>query len=905
MKKFLFFLFCYSAIVFSAIADTGGNINNNVITVITDPDRYTEINGTELNIDGLFVQPNYPLYTDIDVINNGGSKNILFGYASIKSDHISNAGNTIMGHDWYEGFFSNIHVYSDSNSEISNFTFSNNGIETVFERYGYYLEDAKVPSSLFGGAIALYDVNKNVSISDTTFNGNYLSGGGSYVPASEAEGAKVHSYRFGGAIANFTDTDHTLNVNNSEFRNNHVGINQASSTDFSDIETPTINSAKIMVELAGGAVANGTKMTINNSTFDGNFINNGNNNSNAYGGAIANRGGILTITDTSFTDNKVYNSAEANTFGAGSVYGGAIANYKNYYQVVEPGQYEEPSYFYDTIQKDLGAPTVNIIAKNKDVVFRGNGVRQAASGNFTSNALYNADSGVVNLEANAGHKIIFYDGIDGDETGSINVNNGSGTIVIANTVQNNKLGLYGGTVQLGTSDTNESNFVKSNKYFDNAPITVYGNSTLSIQNGKIDNIIDLGNISFDGATPVLSLAMDIDLATNKSDSLIGTNGGNTTQIVLNNIKILNDLGTSSQYTFNLNFGDLTNNITYDLNGSISSNLFEYDLKYENGILSLTRNANSANGINKTVYNQAISMRALSRVQHDLTESILSRDTNLKFDSNTRKLVFAKKKAEKTNDSNSNVWLDIFGNKQDVKYNVISNTEEDYFSAVLGVSSDVYKLDNGITTYGNIYLGYLNGNQKYTDHNKIQNDGFYVGTSVLADYNDLLFDFTANFGYVDNEASNSSGKDNYDNYWLTLGTKFAYNWNVGGSYFLEPGINFSYVSMKNDSYTSKLGVRIDEDNLNSFQISPALRFTKIFEGNSSLSLKVRYVIELVKDLKAKVGDFNINELGNGHYVEYGLSYDDIITDWFAINLELDRRDGDVRGWTGGANFKFMF
>ena len=59
------------------------------------------------------------------------------------------------------------------------------------------------------------------------------------------------------------------------------------------------------------------------------------------------------------------------------------------------------------------------------------------------------------------------------------------------------------------------------------------------------------------------------------------------------------------------------------------------------------------------------------------------------------------------------------------------------------------------------------------------------------------------------------------------------------------------------------------------------------------------------MKAKVGDFNINELGNGHYVEYGLSYDDIITDWFAINLELDRRDGDVRGWTGGANFKFMF
>lgn len=891
MKKFLFFLFCCNVIVFNTMADSDGNVENNSITVyIDEPVVYLKLNNSFIENDEHGVLTTYGTITDKDPQQE---KSVLFGYGSIVDKETVNdefyhyyPENQYFKHAFY--------TYKDESvSQISNFSFLINSLETIAYDYSNSY-GGTYPESLFGGAMSLYNVKRDVSISGSDFIYNSLKGGATYIKQDDPNGehfSKVYAYRFGGAIANFINTNNTLSIDSSNFYYNHVEISGREGTEFSN--------DKAMVELAGGAVFNSSNMTINNSTFKNNYIDNADNNYNAYGGAIANRGGILTITDTSFTDNKVYNSAEANNFGAGSVYGGAIANYEYHH--------DDVSDLYDIVEPNLGIPTLNIIAKNKDVVFQGNGVKQVYnSDNFTSNALYNADSGVVNLEANAGHKIIFYDGIDGDETGSINVNNGSGTIVIANTVQNNKLGLYGGTVQLGTSDTNESNFVKSNKYFDNAPITVYGDSTLSIQNGKIDSTpVNIGNISFNNGTSKLSLAIDIDLATNTSDSITGTNGGNATQIVLNNITILNDLGNSNKYTFNLDLGNLANDITYDFEDSISSALFEYDLKYENGILSLTRNANSANGINKTVYNQAISMRALSRVQHDLTESILSRDTNLKFDSNTRKLVFAKKKAEKTNDSNSNVWLDIFGNKQDVKYNVISNTEEDYFSAVLGVSSDVYKLDNGITTYGNIYLGYLNGNQKYTDSNKIQNDGFYIGTSALADYKDFLFGFTANFGYADNEASNSSGKDNYDNYWLTFGTKLAYSWNIGGSYFLEPGINLSYVFMKNDSYTSKLGVKIDEDNLNSFQVSPALRFTKIFEANSSLSLKVRYVAELVKDLKAKVGDFNIHELGNGNYVEYGLSYDDIITDWFAINLELDRRDGDVRGWTGGANFKFMF
>ena len=116
---------------------------------------------------------------------------------------------------------------------------------------------------------------------------------------------------------------------------------------------------------------------------------------------------------------------------------------------------------------------------------------------------------------------------------------------------------------------------------------------------------------------------------------------------------------------------------------------------------------------------------------------------------------------------------------------------------------------------------------------------------------------------------------------------------------------SYIFVNAENYSSKSGVRIKQNNLNSFQIAPSLKLSKAFKNNLLLSVKAKYVFELMNDLDVRANNILLPELTNDPFIEYGISLDKRIKDRFALNIELNRRDGGRHGWIGGLNARLFF
>ena len=272
---------------------------------------------------------------------------------------------------------------------------------------------------------------------------------------------------------NYTQAIHNngiLHITDSTFSNNSGETNQDASV-YNNGGTVYINGSKFSSNTSynGAAIANaGGTVVIENSTFDGNHTTGGN------GGAIDTWSGTTTIIDSSFTNNHANDNFSledyANSVSGSTTYaGGAINN------------------------NDGG--TLNIVAQNKDVEFTNNYVGSIQEGQWpwdpdvdNRQPLGITNNGTINLNAAAGHSIIFNDAIgyalgSNRDTNIININKSdvsltnsagqsittptAGTIAINNAVYDQTVNLYRGTLKFGTSggfDSTEGHHVNFNIY---------------------------------------------------------------------------------------------------------------------------------------------------------------------------------------------------------------------------------------------------------------------------------------------------------------------------------------------------------------------------------------------------------------------------------------------------------
>ena len=464
---------------------------------------------------------NVTLNTDLSTeiaLNTIGS-NSLLSADSVTSNNDSKIVISDINLGSTEGFLSNKVITTDTdilnNITISeDVTISGTNLEGKNTLLCYTMDDTRLALSAgvstlqqavadsTANRIYTMNTNENVASDLGTMGGTNstltIKGNGHDINGNGHEGITVNSGR-------------TLNVNNvgNSTDENSKGFNGFSSN-------------------AGGAIYNYRGTTsITDSTFTGNEAN--------YGGAIYNDSGTATITGSTFTGNSatqhggaISNSDTAtitdSTFtGNEAKYGGAIYNYSR---------------------------TANIIANESDTTFTGN----TAGG--VSNALYNSSYATTNLNAADGHKIVFNDGIDGSN-GTININNTGvkmadgttdagtdGIVEFNNTVSNNTVNLYNGTLKLGhyeggTIDVNGTQQTVSESFGSldsSVNFNVHG-GTLSLQDGGA-RTTNIGKVTLNSD---LRLAIDADLANSKSDMITGNLvKANDNNIVISDVNILSD-----------------------------------------------------------------------------------------------------------------------------------------------------------------------------------------------------------------------------------------------------------------------------------------------------------------------------------------------------------------------------
>lgn len=249
----------------------------------------------------------------------------------------------------------------------------------------------------------------------------------------------------------------------------------------------------------------------------------------ALGGAVYVEGGAASIVDSSFYNNSAVSSN-------GDAMGGAV--YLN---------------------------SGTIAAKGKNVVFSGN------TANGESNALYvegdgTASGGVLNLVADTDRKIIFNDGIDGENYSIYAWGEGLNSEIVFNDIVKNadyfEIGTNG-TVRLGTgAEINTKKYVA--EIGENN-----GHLTLDLEVDRANNTIHNGVINvggdIEGETKVTINSLNSDMLDNKEDAVtVFVNAPNDSVKNDNAFKVERVIGSPYAWNAFRNYNDETEGSTWYL-----------------------------------------------------------------------------------------------------------------------------------------------------------------------------------------------------------------------------------------------------------------------------------------------------------------------------------------------------
>ncbi|MDD3766497.1 MAG: hypothetical protein PHF89_04825 [Eubacteriales bacterium] len=324
----------------------------------------------------------------------------------------------------------------------------------------------------------------------------------------------------------------TINGNNlySLFNVNSTGSTGPEQTWNLNISDITIKNG---LAANGGAInvaGERSTVTIDGVTFENNI-------GASSGGAISNNDGTVTVSDSTFNQNISSQGGAISNSGTLTVNGNTI--FTNNTALSQGGA------IYNT-------GTLNLVADTGNIEFTGN------STSSVSNAIH-TNGGTVNLNAGTGHAIIFNDSITSENTTSImNINNGAtnntGSVILNADMSGytGAINLFGGTLKVDSSGTF---FGSSSNAVD---FYMANNSTLDLQNSKIDNIF-LDNYSGAG-----NIKIDTDLNLSLTDNITAANVLAGSSINISAIKLLSDKTADQSLkvlSSNIDMEDFTMSVT--------------------------------------------------------------------------------------------------------------------------------------------------------------------------------------------------------------------------------------------------------------------------------------------------------------------------------------------------------
>lgn len=252
---------------------------------------------------------------------------------------------------------------------------------------------------------------------------------------------------------------------------------------------------------------------------------------------------------------------------------------------------------------------------------------------------------------------------------------------------------------------------------------------------------------------------------------------------------------------------------------------------------------------------------------------------------------------------ANTWLDWQHTGDKVKYDNIKPIKTDTDIIMAGLASA--KSKNHPTQYNwGTYIGYINSNQS-VDSIEIKNQGGFFGIYNGLFVNNFTLKTTMNAGALDTYTSTDIiNDDNITNFWIGAATNASYDIILDSTFILRPVLHIGYTWFQSKDYISKSGEHITNQNFNLFEITPEIQAIKHIGNGWFGQASFKYSTNLSNHANTYINETKLTNLSDLRFTEYSISIGKNIANT-NLSATIGRHDGDIYGWFGGANIKYLF
>lgn len=251
---------------------------------------------------------------------------------------------------------------------------------------------------------------------------------------------------------------------------------------------------------------------------------------------------------------------------------------------------------------------------------------------------------------------------------------------------------------------------------------------------------------------------------------------------------------------------------------------------------------------------------------------------------------------------SNIWLNWQHTDNKSKFDNLSPIKNKNDLIIAGLAGHESNIGSFSHNWG-ISTGYTHSEQYNNDIHTDSQGGFLSVFNGFY-YKKLGINTNITTGVFDSSSDNKFGTDNYTNFWLSGAAGISYDIVLDNSFVLRPVINTEYTWIKSKDYTSVSGDKINNENFNIFEFSPELQAIKHIANNWFGKMNVKYVMTFADNGDTIINNINTINLNNTKYFEYAISIEKTFYNT-NIHATVGRQDGDLYGWFGNINIKYLF
>ena len=202
----------------------------------------------------------------------------------------------------------------------------------------------------------------------------------------------------------------------------------------------------------------------------------------------------------------------------------------------------------------------------------------------------------------------------------------------------------------------------------------------------------------------------------------------------------------------------------------------------------------------------------------------------------------------------------------------------------------------------INTGYTNS--ELNNNIKIDSHGGFVGIFNGFKYDNITLNTNISTGAHDNTTDCVFGSDNFTNFWINGAANLSYNLMLDNTFSLYPAINAQYTWITAEDYTSISGDTLDTQNHRIFILSPEIKAIKHINDGWYGTANIAYIMMHATNNNTTINNTSTINLNDTKHFEYSIG---ISKQFYNTNIDITigRQDGDIYGWFGNINIKYIF